>query len=922
MSGTRHQPARPSRSGRRALGGIAAAVLLAALVGGTPWALARFVGWPLPDHMPTSTELALHLLGPLSARLLIDALACVCWLVWAVFTVDVARCTVDAVRNLRPPAMPRLSPTRALAAVLVGAVVLSILGSRQTGRELRNPAAGPERLWDHAVTATAWASPRLALVSLPNDDAPLKITAQQPRSVIVRAPDPDTGIHDSLWRIAQRQLGSGARWPEIFELNEGKPQPGGRTFTRPSLIFPGEELRLPVDELPPGAAPTPVEALPTQPAGPTATLLPDTRIPTTTASPRPVPDLRAVPTGDGAPWAPQMFAGLGLAAAAGAALAVALRRRRRRYRPGSGIRDDLPTAPTIYQLRLAHQRDTDPDADDEPGADGETVADHWLSPDRVEPTRDPDADAVGDALAIAAAAASTHGLGLTGPGAVAALRAVLLTLLTTANDDREPLRVLVTRDLLAELLGSAGARVPYPPALEVFDSLDEALDELDTEALTRAAADAPRGAPKLVLLARPTATDHPRLQSVLDNGAELGITGLLFGQWRPGSTIRVSDDGTVTATGPGPCGALRGHPIFSVDVETAAEILQLLRDAGPPDRPDGARCPPEDELEVTEIRAGDPGTRDGGPRSTTTHSAGPAHGGRTDPADPGPVGTGTPCPIRIDILGRPRILWRPAARPDGEQEITGRLQPRARELLVFLALHPSGASRDTVAVTLWPESGPGRTTNAMNTALTRLRQAVARATHEQLGEVVRTDDGRIGLDPTLVEVDYWRFAAAVAARRAATNDADRLAAHQCVVDSYGGELAEDTPIEWIGPIREAVRRDAIDSVAALARAFVTTDPQRTLDLLEIARAFDPYNEMIYRDIMRLQGRLGLADAIPRTLALLTTRLAETGDRPADDTIDLAARLRQRQSDREEQRDVEPTAPQRDGIDGGRGVQAG
>src|ERR1700738_3236529 len=96
--------------------------------------------------------------------------------------------------------------------------------------------------------------------------------------------------------------------------------------------------------------------------------------------------------------------------------------------------------------------------------------------------------------------------------------------------------------------------------------------------------------------------------------------------------------------------------------------------------------------------------------------------------------------------------------------------------------------------------------------------------------------------------------------------------------------------EWIQTAREAIRRDAIDAVAALARALVEDDPQQTLDLLEIARAFDPHNEALYRDIMRLQERLGQLDAIPRTLTLLTTRLAEIDDRPTEQAISLAARL--------------------------------
>jgi DNA-binding SARP family transcriptional activator len=225
--------------------------------------------------------------------------------------------------------------------------------------------------------------------------------------------------------------------------------------------------------------------------------------------------------------------------------------------------------------------------------------------------------------------------------------------------------------------------------------------------------------------------------------------------------------------------------------------------------------------------------------------------------------------------------------------VTAAFQPRLRELLVFLALHPDGASREALIAALWATSPPDKTTNAMNTSLSRLRRALAAATHGTVTDVVLVGEGRYRLNPELVDVDYWSFATAVAERRAVATDQQRVAAYRCIVDTYRGPLADGLSTEWIETARESIRRDAIDAVAALARALVDHDPQQTLDLLEIARAFDPHNELIYRDIMRLQERLGQLDAIPRTLTLLTTRLAEVNDQPTHQTVDLAERLRRR-----------------------------
>ena len=91
----------------------------------------------------------------------------------------------------------------------------------------------------------------------------LRLADAEP-DVVVKAPE--GRYHHNLWDIAEEHLGDGRRWKEIFELNKGKPQPDGRPFTQPSLIFPGEELALP-SEAP--VQPTPPQLPPTTPTPPT-----------------------------------------------------------------------------------------------------------------------------------------------------------------------------------------------------------------------------------------------------------------------------------------------------------------------------------------------------------------------------------------------------------------------------------------------------------------------------------------------------------------------------------------------------------------------------------------------------------------------------------------------------------------------------
>ena len=67
-------------------------------------------------------------------------------------------------------------------------------------------------------------------------------------SAAVSDPKPETyrvRPGDSLWRIAERELGSGLRWREIYRLNEGRGFSDGRSLSDPYLIYPGWVLELP-----------------------------------------------------------------------------------------------------------------------------------------------------------------------------------------------------------------------------------------------------------------------------------------------------------------------------------------------------------------------------------------------------------------------------------------------------------------------------------------------------------------------------------------------------------------------------------------------------------------------------------------------------------------------------------------------------
>lgn len=247
--------------------------------------------------------------------------------------------------------------------------------------------------------------------------------------------------------------------------------------------------------------------------------------------------------------------------------------------------------------------------------------------------------------------------------------------------------------------------------------------------------------------------------------------------------------------------------------------------------------------------------------------------------------------LSVAVFGPLRVWWRPG--PEAVPvEITRSLRRRERDLLIVLAVHPHGATRDNLIEALWDEHRqPRRPTNALNTVVSRLRAAVTTATADTITEILDNDTYRYRLAPDLWEVDYHAFDTAVIELRTATTRSERERACRAVLGAADGVLAEDFAGDWIAPVREQARRDRLKAVGKLAAMLVDTDPDQTLALLETALLIDPTNEPVYQDILRLHARLGERTAINPTLALLKRRLETIGDLPTQNTLNIAKALR-------------------------------
>jgi DNA-binding SARP family transcriptional activator len=730
---------------------------------------------------------------------------------------------------------------------------------------------------------------------------------------------------DNLWDIALTHLGNGENWHQIYALNVGLPQPDGERLVLPSLIQPGWILRLPAPA-PAGApsgnghvagppAPVPPAAGRTPRPGPGPSAAPQRPV-HNALTPAPARHHVQHDAGNAVsiPWGGLI--GAGLAGAITGALAMAAVQRRRRYQPARIITPSLepgpPALPLIGVLRqAARPAGTQPEQDTslwpEDAANGAAPSAATAgggpyllaAPTPTAPAQSAGVLSLGlrDGQEITADIAALGGLGLTGPGATAAVRALLLAVLSQAQPGVSaiPAEVFVPAADAATLIPGSGPA--GQPGLTISGTLSAALDHLEAAALTRIrttggidaldpeaeeAALPPAGA--AALIATPDPACSPRLSAILRMGRSTGLLAILLGDWPDGVTCHAEADGTVTAAVP-PHPDFRGLRLFHLTPPDAAAILSAFREAHG-----------RSELQRREEPATAAGGQSAGGPAAYRAMADAGDPSTTEPdedalsareragtqADLGPQPASNGAAVCVTLLGSPQIT---VAR----HEIAGGLR-KARELIAFLAVHPDGATGDQVSEALWPGAPPGYGTAQRNIAVRKLREMLRTATglHEAMFITLTAD--RYRLDPAMFDIDVWRFQRALLAARHAQGEDAQLAACRDAVDAYNGPLADGTGYDWAEPYAEQARRRALDAWTRIAEITAPRDPEQALAALETALGHDPYNEFVYQKIMRLQAAAGRPDAVRRTLSLLEARLGELGITPGPQTRALAASL--------------------------------
>jgi DNA-binding SARP family transcriptional activator len=137
------------------------------------------------------------------------------------------------------------------------------------------------------------------------------------------------------------------------------------------------------------------------------------------------------------------------------------------------------------------------------------------------------------------------------------------------------------------------------------------------------------------------------------------------------------------------------------------------------------------------------------------------------------------------------------------------------------------------------------------------------------------------------EVDLWRFQGGLAEARWCPDDEAVAAALEGALAECRGNLLEGSYSDWVEPIRESLRRQALDALARLSELRAAAGKREAaLGAVEQAIGIDPYAEDLYRRGIRLLAQLGQAQAARRLFRQLEGRLAELDAEPEEETLQL------------------------------------
>jgi DNA-binding SARP family transcriptional activator len=608
----------------------------------------------------------------------------------------------------------------------------------------------------------------------------------------------------------------------------------------------------------------------------------------------------------------------------------------------------ITAAPSISADRSGSEFDRPGNAADFRGGDGREPAAKTSATTDPADTETVQLSTEETAPVVAALLADTdrgawpaRGLGLTGPGAHAAARGLLARALAAGGLDDPDARsqVVIPSATAAVLLGAAALPLPDTPRLTVTAGLGQALEILEAQTLHRTrllyqqeVADVDgllradpyaEPLPPIVLIAEAVAEhEQARVAALLSQGQRLQIHGVLVGAWPASATMVVADDGTTTLAdddtrqGSDPDDAGRFavlNPTETLDlIATLAESHTGLPQTPPTQATDTTRVAVPASATATDINPPDPFTQAVSFPAPRSEADDPRNEPGTVPPSvpPPPVEADPIRPADTPDQGDAGGPYAAASSTDADDvtaaltdtvavtvlggahiadiDPTYHLRAKARELLVYLAVHDGAARHDAILDDLIPEAPASKAPHRMHTYVSSLRQALRRATGQPASFINHTPL-QYTLTVELFDVDLWRMRQALREAQHATDPQARAAALRRAIDTYQGPLAAGFDYEWVEPYRHAIREQVLDAHLALAET-LDGQPVQQLPVLHAAIDLDPTAEPAYQQAMRAHAALRDLDAIRNLRRTLTRHLTEIDAEPGEDTLALADQL--------------------------------
>ena len=256
-------------------------LVLAAVIIGLPAALLATVG---PPPLPTGVDMSVLFTQAVSFDVVVGVLIWVLYLAWLQFTVCTLVEAASAIKGHGVPGHVPLSggmqslvrrliasvlllgavsgPVAAAAAPVVEEPTPAVAVSQDVSSQ--QPAAADDSQADGAATASQGADSDHQYMRYMVNGVELdqEIGAQLVGQRVYIVQPPEGRYHDNLWDIAERNLGEGRAYSQIYDLNAGRAQPDGGSLELARLIQPGWLLVMPES----ATSVARVEAIPTTPA--------------------------------------------------------------------------------------------------------------------------------------------------------------------------------------------------------------------------------------------------------------------------------------------------------------------------------------------------------------------------------------------------------------------------------------------------------------------------------------------------------------------------------------------------------------------------------------------------------------------------------------------------------------------------------